>query len=100
MTQITPSLGFVTVKPLEVLLSRDDVTLFDVLDDRTLFDECKDKNPKIIEYLSSTKILRQLLGFALGDFADPTVNKPKSVRAGNGEIWMELLIIVLYLSLK
>ena len=79
MTPITPSLGFVAVTPLEVLLSRDDVTLLDVLDDRSLFDECKDKNPKLVEYLSRPNTFRQLLDFALGDFADPEVNRPKSV---------------------
>lgn len=77
MTPMTPSLGFVAVKPLEVLLTRDDVTLLDVLDDRNLFNECKEKNPKLIDYLSRADILRQLLDFALGDFADPEVNKPK-----------------------
>jgi len=81
---VTPSLGFAPVKPLEVLLTREDVTLVDVLDDRNLFNECKDKNQKLIDYLSRPDILKQLLNFALGDFgtqtaADPEVNRPRSL---------------------
>ncbi|CCA74558.1 hypothetical protein PIIN_08510 [Serendipita indica DSM 11827] len=77
MRPITRSLGFATVKPLEVLLTRDDVTLFDILDDRNLFLECKEKNPKLIDYLSKPNVLKQLLGFVLDEFEDRTVNRAK-----------------------
>lgn len=88
------------VKPLEVLLSRDDATLLDVLDDRNLFNECKDKNPKLIEYLSRSDTFRQLLDFALGDFADPEVNKPKSVQDRIIETRVVSLIQVFFIALR
>jgi hypothetical protein len=79
MIRITRSLGFVSVKPLEVLLTRDDVTLYDVLDDRNLFDECKEQNPKLIAYLSRGDNLRRLLQFVMDRFDEPEVNRTKSV---------------------
>jgi hypothetical protein len=79
MIRITRSLGFVSVKPLEVLLSRDDVTLYDVLDDRNLFNECKEQNPKLIAYLSRSDNLRRLLQFVMDRFDEPEVNRTKSV---------------------
>jgi len=79
MIRITLSLGFVSVKPLEVLLSRDDVTLYDVLDDRNLFNECKEQNPKLIAYLSRSDNLKRLLQFVMDRFDEPEVNRTKSV---------------------
>jgi hypothetical protein len=79
MIRITRSLGFVSVKPLEVLLTRDDVTLYDVLDDRNLFDECKEQNPKLIAYLSRGDNLKRLLQFVMDRFDEPEVNRSKSV---------------------
>jgi hypothetical protein len=38
-----------------------------VLDDRNLFIECKEKNPKLIAYLSRKDNLKTLLDFALGN---------------------------------
>lgn len=78
MIPITRSLGFVSVKPLEVLLTRDDVTLYDVLDDRNLLSECKEQNPKLIAYLSSTDNLRRLLQFVMDVFDESEVNRSKS----------------------
>jgi hypothetical protein len=79
MIRITHSLGFVPVKPLEVLLTRDDVTLYDVLDDRNLFDECKEQNSKLIAYLSRSDNLKRLLQFVMDRFDEPEVNRSKSV---------------------
>ncbi|KAG8844295.1 hypothetical protein FRB91_002716 [Serendipita sp. 411] len=70
-------LAFPAVKPLEVLLARDDITLIDVLDDRNLFLECKEKNQKLIGYLSKPDNLKQLLGFVTEVSKHETVNPSK-----------------------
>jgi hypothetical protein len=77
MTSITSSLGFVAVKPLEVLLSRDDIALTDILDDQNLFHECKEKNPKLISYLSRPGVLKQLLDFVTDDHDNHGLNRAK-----------------------
>ncbi|KAG8833712.1 hypothetical protein FRC17_010175 [Serendipita sp. 399] len=77
MRRITLRLAFPTVKPLEVLLTRQDITLRDVLDDHNLFLECKEKNQKLIAYLSKPEILKQLLGLVTDGSKDQAVNTSK-----------------------
>lgn len=46
---------------IDTLLSKEDVTLQDVLDDENILQECKTQNNKLIEFLAEDDNLRQLL---------------------------------------
>ena len=50
-----------------------------ILDEDELLNECKNQNPRLIEYLSRIDVLRRLLGYACGQIEGEGIGRYKLV---------------------
>ncbi|KAJ3120837.1 hypothetical protein HK098_004202 [Nowakowskiella sp. JEL0407] len=62
--------GFHTASPIDGLLEKDNLTLFELLEEEDLLQECKAQNSKLIDFLCKPEILSQLLSLITAEIAD------------------------------
>ena len=63
---------FKPIKPIDVLLDRDDIRVADVLDERDFFAECRDRNQKLLQWLSRKDVMKTLQDYVAGVVEDPS----------------------------
>lgn len=63
---------FKPVKPIDVLLDRQDIRVADVLDERDFFAECRDRNPKLLQWLARKEVMKTLQDYVAGTVEDPS----------------------------
>jgi hypothetical protein len=57
---------FKPIKPIDVLLDRGDIRVADVLDERDFFVECRDRNPKLLQWLARKDVMKTLQDYVAG----------------------------------
>lgn len=63
---------FKPVKPIDVLLDREDIRVADVLDERDFFAECRDRNSKLLQWLARGEVMKTLQDYVAGVVEDPS----------------------------
>ncbi|XP_076286850.1 phosphatase 6 regulatory subunit 1-like protein fmt [Lasioglossum baleicum] len=53
--------NYVTSPNMEALLDKEDVTLYEVMDEDDILIECKSQNKKLVEYLTRSDVMEQLI---------------------------------------
>ncbi|QRW01503.1 hypothetical protein RhiLY_00500 [Ceratobasidium sp. AG-Ba] len=59
--------GFHGTNNIDTLLNQDDVSLESILDHDDLLSECKQQNPRLIDYLQHPEILQRLFAYVTGE---------------------------------
>ncbi|XP_059476903.1 serine/threonine-protein phosphatase 6 regulatory subunit 2 isoform X2 [Neocloeon triangulifer] len=73
---------------LETLLSKEDVTLYEVLDEEDIVQECRVQNKKLIDYLLRPEILEQLVSLTV---EEPSIEVEEKHRFRYSNMACELL---------
>ena len=59
--------GFHGTNNIDNLLNQDDVSLEAILDHDDLLSECKQQNPRLIDYLQHPEVLQRLFAYVTGE---------------------------------